>query len=111
MAERVIELVDAGKTYRSGDIAFEALRGIDLRIDDGEFVAVIGPSGSGKSTVMNVLGCLDTLTRGTYLLEGQDTRDLDEAELAGIRNRSIGFVFSSSTCSHHCRRCRTSNCR
>ena len=89
----VIELVAAGKTYSSGSIEFEALRGIDLSIDDGEYVAVMGPSGSGKSTIMNVLGCLDTLTRGEYRLAGTDVEELDEEALATIRNRRIGFVF------------------
>lgn len=89
----VIELVGAGKTYSSGSIEFEALRGIDLSIDEGEYVAVMGPSGSGKSTIMNVLGCLDTLTRGEYRLAGTDVEELDEEALAAIRNRRIGFVF------------------
>ncbi|TFB77407.1 ABC transporter ATP-binding protein [Cryobacterium glaciale] len=89
----VIELRGAGKTYRSGSIEFEALKGIDLAIHAGEYVAIMGPSGSGKSTIMNVLGCLDTLTRGEYRLGGTDVNDLDEVELAEIRNRQIGFVF------------------
>ncbi len=91
--EPVIELVGAGKTYTSGAIEFEALRGIDLSIAEGEYVAVMGPSGSGKSTIMNVLGCLDTLTRGEYRLAGTDVEELDEEALAAIRNRRIGFVF------------------
>ena len=89
----VIELVTAGKTYRSGTLEFEALRGIDLAIHEGEYVAIMGPSGSGKSTIMNILGCLDTLTRGRYHLGGVDVEDLDEIELAQIRNQQIGFVF------------------
>jgi putative ABC transport system ATP-binding protein len=89
----VIELLGAGKTYKTGTIEFEALRGIDLAIREGEYVAVVGPSGSGKSTVMNVLGCLDTLTRGSYRLAGDDVEQLDEEELADIRNKRIGFVF------------------
>ena len=93
LRQPVIELVAAGKTYSSGSIEFEALRGIDLSIDDGEYVAVMGPSGSGKSTIMNVLGCLDTLTRGEYRLAGTDVEELDEEALATIRNRRIGFVF------------------
>ena len=89
----VIELVGARKTYRSGSIEFEALRGIDLAVHAGEYVAIMGPSGSGKSTLMNVLGCLDTLTTGSYTLAGSDVDDLDDDELADIRNKRIGFVF------------------
>ena len=92
-AAPVIELSDVGKTYRTGSVELEALRGVDLRIDEGEYVAVVGPSGSGKSTLMNLLGCLDTLTRGTYRLAGQDVSELDEVDLARIRNQHIGFVF------------------
>ncbi len=91
--EPVIELTNARKVYRSGAIEFEALRGIDLEISKGEYVAIMGPSGSGKSTLMNILGCLDTLTTGHYRLAGHDVDDLDEAELAEIRNKEIGFVF------------------
>ncbi len=89
----LIELVGVRKTYRSGTVAFEALRGVDIAIGAGEYVAVVGPSGSGKSTLMNLLGCLDTPTAGRYLLAGEDTSAMSETELAEVRNRRIGFVF------------------
>jgi putative ABC transport system ATP-binding protein len=91
--EPVIELSGVTKTYRTGSIEFEALRGVDLHIEQGEYVAIMGPSGSGKSTLMNILGCLDTLTTGSYRLAGEDVSELDEIDLAEIRNRQIGFVF------------------
>ena len=89
----VIDLTGVGKTYATGSLEFEALKDIDLQIDTGEYVAIMGPSGSGKSTLMNILGCLDVLTVGTYRLAGEDVSELDEIELAHIRNRRIGFVF------------------
>ena len=81
------------KQYRMGDELQTILKGIDLDIDEGEFLAVLGPSGSGKSTLMNIIGCLDTPTSGTYILHGRTIRDLDEKELARIRCREIGFIF------------------
>jgi putative ABC transport system ATP-binding protein len=89
----LITLSEVTKVYRIGDIEVQALRGIDLRIDEGEFVAIMGASGSGKSTLMNLLGCLDTPTTGSYVLDEIDVADLSDDELALIRNRRIGFVF------------------
>ncbi len=91
----VIELVDLWKTYVLGEIEVNALRGVSLRIERGEFVAVMGASGSGKSTLMNIVGCLDRPTRGRYLLEGEDVAALAEEALAAIRSRRVGFVFQS----------------
>jgi len=91
----VIELVDLTKTYALGDIEVNALRGVNLTIDRGEFVAVMGASGSGKSTLMNMLGCLDRPTSGRYILEGDDVAQLNESELATIRSRRVGFVFQN----------------
>lgn len=89
----LIETQEITKTYRLGDIALKALNNVSLNIEKGEFIAIMGPSGSGKSTFMNILGCLDKPTTGQYLLEGIDISKLDRDELAGIRNKKIGFVF------------------
>lgn len=83
------------KTYGSGDTAFQALKGVSFTIEDGEFVAIMGPSGSGKSTLMHILGCLDTPTTGTYLLDEKDVSTLTDEELADIRRLHIGFVFQA----------------
>jgi putative ABC transport system ATP-binding protein len=92
-ARPVIQLSRVHKVYRMGDVEVPALRGISLTIREGEFVAIMGASGSGKSTMMNILGCLDRPTRGTYILDEQDVSSLSKDERADIRNRKIGFVF------------------
>ena len=94
-ARPLITLTGVTKVYRIGDIEVQALRGLDLRIDEGEFVAIMGASGSGKTTLMNLVGCLDTPTTGSYVLDGIDVAELGDDELARIRNRRIGFVFQS----------------
>lgn len=91
----LIEAKGIKKVYRIGDTELEALAGIDLDIDHGEFVAIMGPSGSGKSTLMHILGCLDDASAGSYLLDGVEVAALDDVELARIRNIKIGFVFQS----------------
>ncbi|MDQ2959383.1 MAG: ABC transporter ATP-binding protein [Actinomycetota bacterium] len=89
----VISLDQVRKTYRSGSLQVEALRGVSIRIDEGEYVAIMGPSGSGKSTLMHIIGCLDVPSSGSYLLAGDDVSELTETRLAEIRNRRVGFVF------------------
>lgn len=91
----MIEIKNIKKTYKTGDIEFEALRSVSFTIKDGEFVAIMGPSGSGKSTLMHILGALDNPTGGTYFLDGQDVSTLSDDELADIRKNKIGFVFQS----------------
>jgi putative ABC transport system ATP-binding protein len=91
----VIEVRNLRKTYGAGDTAVHALRGLDLTVQKGEYLAIMGASGSGKSTLLNILGCLDVPTSGKYLLDGIDTGEFDEEQLSLLRNRKIGFVFQS----------------
>src|SRR5438552_6515551 len=91
----VVKLIDVHKTYRSGEVEVQAVRGVSLEIQRGEFVALMGASGSGKSTLMNLLGCLDRPTRGQYFLDNTDVSRLNRDQLADIRNGKLGFVFQS----------------
>jgi len=91
----IVCLKDICKSYYSGDEELMVLKNINLTVEEGEFVSVLGPSGSGKTTLMNIIGCLDMPTSGKYILHGKDISEMDEIELAGIRNREIGFVFQN----------------
>ncbi len=91
----VIELVNITKTFQLGDVEVNALRGVSFKITRGEYVAIMGPSGSGKSTLMNIIGCLDTPSEGSYFLDGTEVNNLNDDQLANIRNKKIGFVFQS----------------
>ncbi len=95
MSEPLIVLEGVRKVYDAGEVAVEALRGIDLTVGEGEYIAIMGPSGSGKSTLMHILGCLDTPTSGSYRLSGEEVANLSAARLAVLRNKFIGFVFQS----------------
>jgi putative ABC transport system ATP-binding protein len=91
----MIDVIDLKKIYNTGALQFEALHSVNLKIDKGEYVSIMGPSGSGKSTLMNILGCLDRPTSGVYRLNGADVSKMNDTELARIRNREIGFVFQA----------------
>ena len=91
----IIRMADVRKIYDTGKVKVEALRGIDLQVHSGELVAIVGPSGSGKSTLMNLIGCLDTATSGTYELGGENVAGVTRDQLAAIRNRRVGFVFQN----------------
>ncbi|HKL18905.1 MAG TPA: ABC transporter ATP-binding protein, partial [Halalkalibaculum sp.] len=95
MARPIIEIKDLKKIYQMGSTEVRALNGVTFDVMENEYIAIMGPSGSGKSTLMNLIGCLDTPTSGTYILNNQDVSELEDAELAEVRNREIGFVFQT----------------
>lgn len=93
MKKHVIELIDVCKRYTMGDNVVQALDHVSLSIEEGDFVAILGPSGSGKSTLMNIIGCIDVVDEGQYILDGSDINVRDEDELSDVRNQKVGFVF------------------
>ena len=95
MSKKIVDVREVTKTYQMGEVQVHALRGLTLSITKGEIVAIMGPSGSGKSTLMNILGCLDRPTNGTYVLNGEDVQEMKDDQLADVRNRQVGFVFQS----------------
>jgi putative ABC transport system ATP-binding protein len=93
--DRVIQITDLKRTYKMGDTLVHALAGVSFNVNRNEYIAIMGPSGSGKSTLMNMIGCLDTPTSGEYILNGNNVSQMEDAELAEVRNREIGFVFQT----------------
>ena len=91
----IIELKDIKKDYKLGTTTVQALKGVDLTVQEGEFTVVLGPSGSGKTTLLNIIGCLDRCSGGSYKLDGEEIADRDFNALAGVRNRKVGFIFQS----------------
>lgn len=95
MSDWVIDARDLKKVYRMGEVDVNALNGLDMKVERGEIVSIMGPSGSGKSTLMNILGCLDKPTSGKYYLDGEEVAGMNDNQLANIRNRKVGFIFQS----------------